>query len=303
MKISVFYFLLLFCLYLGNSFPIQAQNLTRASKEALNAAKNVSAVSKTMVAPPISTSEMLSFSAGKKFAPSTQHRYNALATSHKQFLYNIQRAFGVSAMKAGHNLQKIGAAPTVRPPLPTPEGEAFFVEDLSPLIPENQIGVGDLPVQENPQLIYRGMALNAIAIKNILQNGILLKDVTPASATKTLPFSSPEPQVPTTYPSGSHPVINFTKYPVLAHNWATMNLRFPNIKQATIVLVSIRSYDKGEFIVREENIRPEQIYDVIATLKVDGKIRWCKVEITENGYKITPYTKKQYPNPSCEPLK
>ena len=274
---------------------IQAQPLTSVGKGAVTAAsKTAGTVSKNIVTPPLTTpqlppiqTEVLANPAIAENISVSTPQYNTWVTSNKKLLFKIQRALGLSAMKAGRNLQKWGASPTVRPPLPTPLGEPFLIDDLSSLIPESQIGRGNMPVEENPQLIYRGMALDAEALKNILKNGMLLKDVTPASATQYLPYSFTTTETPNIPKEGFVHINNFTKSPALAANWASMKLS----KKSTVVLVSVKSYKKGTFIVETEDILPDKFYDVLAVLQINDNPTWCKVELLDEGYKITPYLK------------
>ncbi len=288
MRISYIYFLAVLFFFSGAFSPLQAQNLVKVGKGVVTAAeKGVPAATAKVAVPPVVSPKGIPLPTGAN-APLPAPQYNAWVTSNKKILFSLQRKLGISAMKAGRNLQKWGAAPSIRPPLPTPLGEPFFAEEISALIPESQIGRGEMPVTENPQLIYRGMALDAAALHNVLEHGMLLKDVSHESTTLRLAYASKTMHPATMDKVASTPVNNFTKYPISAANWASQRLG----KNETVVLVSIKSYEKGAVIIETRDILPEEFYDVLAVLEVNGNPTWCKVELAENGYKITPYTSK-----------
>lgn len=290
MRISCIYFFSVLFFFSGALLPVQAQNLTKVGKGVITAVeKGVPASGAKIAVPPPTLPKVTVPPAGVNMPALTpMPKYNNWVTSHKKMLFSIQRAVGISAMKAGRNLQKWGAAPSIRPPLPTPLGEPFFAKEISTLIPESQIGRGEMPVTENPQLIYRGMALDAAALHNVLEHGMLLKDVSHESTTLRLAYASKTMHPATMDKVASTPVNNFTKYPISAANWASQRLG----ENETVVLVSIKSYEKGAVIIETRDILPEEFYDVLAVLEVNGNPTWCKVELAENGYKITPYTSK-----------
>lgn len=287
MRICYIYFLSLLFFFSGTFFPAQAQNIVKVGKGVVTTVteKGLTSASAKVAVPSVVAPKGVTLPPVANTAPIP--KYNAWVTSNKKILFSLQRKLGISAMKAGHNLQNWGSAPTVKPHLPIPMGEPFLIDDLSSLIPESQIGRGNMPVEENPQLIYRGMALDAEALKSILKNGMLLKDVTPASATQYLPYSFTTTETPNIPKEGFVHINNFTKSPALAANWASMKLS----KKSTVVLVSVKSYKKGTFIVEMEDILPDKFYDVLAVLQINDNPTWCKVELLDEGYKITPYLK------------
>jgi len=285
-----FYFFSVLFFFSGALLPVQAQNLTKVGKGVITAVeKGVPASGAKIAVPPPTLPKGTVPPAGintPALAPTPN--YNNWVTSHKKMLFSIQRAVGISAMKAGRNLQKWGAAPNIRPPLPTPLGEPFFAEEISTLIPESQIGRGEMPVTENPELIARGLALDAAALHTVLEHCMLLKDVSNESTTLMLFYASTTMHPTAVDKAVSTPINNFTKSPISAANWASKRLE----KNKTVVLVSIKSYEKGAIIIKPRDILPEEFYDVLAVLEVNGNPTWCKVELAENGYKITPYTSK-----------
>ena len=285
-------FLFIFCLLLLAVSSIDAQSIIKGGKQVLSTfSKSSSKVTNiaSKVKPNIVTGRAKVASSSVNIPTSNPRPYNSFVTKNKTTLFSLQRAIGISPIQAGRNLQKWGAAPSVRPPLPKPQGDPFFVEDLSSLIPPTQSDKGPIPVENNPQLIFRGMALDAPAIKNILEKGMLLKDVSDESTTLRLAYASKTMHVPTLHNITTTPLNNLTESPKAAAAWASK--RLPSVTNATVVVVSVKSYERGSIIVIPTDILPDRFYDVLAVLQVNGKPTWCKIELAENGYKVTPYKK------------
>lgn len=290
MKKLYFYLLSVFCICTVTVLPSQAQFLKQTGKVVVEGTTKT-AVSKGVSQIPSATvtaakaAKQASAALSSNVAASTKP-YNNWVTNRKQTLYKLQRAVGISPLQAGRNLRKMGAAPTVKQPLPKPQGDSFLAQDLSSLIPQGKIvDYPKIPVLSHQRLIFRGMALKESAIKNVLENGMLVKDVSTESRALSLSYAPTNPRA-MSYLS-THPVNNLTDSPDAAANWASKRWQ----EGSTLVVVSVKSEASGDIIVVENDILPDQFHDVMALLQLNGNPTWCKVELADNGYKITPYLK------------
>ncbi len=201
-------------------------------------------------------------------------------------LFKLQTSVGVSTRKAWENLKNLGAE--YHPKNPRPEllqSSAFTAADFTKLaVSQAEITTAPLfPFQNQRLLIYRGMALNTNgdAIRNILENGLLTKDVGRESNTLLLSIAGPRGRAG----AARTPITNLTDNSSEAVMWAGKRMG----KQDITVVVAVNSSAKGSIITVAEDIPAEDIYAVTALLRVNGKPTWCKLETAPEGFRITPY--------------
>lgn len=150
----------------------------------------------------------------------------------------------------------------------------------------HQQEIPTLPWIEEPQILYRGLGLpvDAKAVRNILENGLLVKDVGPESNT-----------LATIYAAGSRASLshvahvrytNLTNDPSTALHYAGRN----NVNGQVIVLVRVTGIADYKDIVRvEADIPPAQIEEMLVLVSLDGHPQWCRVELKGNQLELTPY--------------
>ena len=171
-------------------------------------------------------------------------------------------------------------------PQPNPQ-MAFETTDFANLLSE-QIPQEELPLVAKPGFLYRGMALSTDgdALKNILQNGLLLADVGLEANTRNLAFSGGNRAAMTAIVNA--PVINLTSFPVNAAEWAAK--RLTNNKQLLVVVSVKEQTQSGKIVTVAQDIPAQQITHVFAPLLVEGTPAWCNIELTDqNTFLITPY--------------
>lgn len=209
-----------------------------------------------------------------------------VAKSNKELLFKIQRLAGISPRQAVKNLHQWGAQPfqKLRPLLQTER--AFSITDFSSLVQEAIAHLPAIPFMEGPYM-YRGLKLPAdgAAIRNILENGLLVKDVGPHNNDRRLFYASmigPEAIKEIL----KEPVINLTNSPVNAFFYAARYRQ----QEGLIVLVKVKGLEeKGKVVSVPYNIPVKNIHSLIALLNLNGTPTWCKVELLADEFKITPY--------------
>lgn len=214
------------------------------------------------------------------------NRLGQFVTEYRRPLIGIQKFFGLTTRKSWENLQKLGAVhipPTPRPRLT--EDAAFTTQNLTELsVPRTEREAAALhPFQNQRGLIYRGLALNSDeAFRNILENGLLIKDAGSESNTLMLAISGGMGRPST---AACKKITNLTDKSTDAVMWAGKRMGRNDINAVVVV----KSQEKGDVIITTEDIPAEDIYAVTALLRVNGKPTWCKVELEGDGFRITPY--------------
>lgn len=211
-------------------------------------------------------------------------------TNNQRLLINLQRLWGTSTIQAIRNVRKWGAQYPRKNPRPVLQtDQSFRRANLAGLsVPESQIkDMPPHPFQNQRLLIYRGLALDVDgrAVRNILENGLLLKDVGPYANTLLYSLSGPYSRSR----SVQNPVINLTDNSDSAANWAKTR-KSPN--QICVVTV-VQSNQTGRTIMHNHDIPSDAIYAVTALLMVNGTPAWCKVEWDNGEFLITPYQSAQ----------
>ena len=134
--------------------------------------------------------------------------------------------------------------------------------------------------------MYRGLGLAAdgASLRNILENGLLIKDVGRNSNDRRLAYASAGGMAALKAVARER-VTNLTDSPDSALHYA-----WRHAGNGLVVMVSVKeSVERGAIVTVAHDIPAEQIHEVIALLEVNGKPAWCKIEPAEDGFKITPY--------------
>lgn len=246
-----------------------------ASKAAMSAQKAIPAVTKPAVP------------AAPAVRVQTVHPKVAKFVDENQLtLIKMQKLVGFSTRKALENVRGWGAEYHPKNPRPTlREDAAFTAPDLTEFIvsPEGVQTAPVFPFQNQRALIYRGLALktDGAAIRNILENGLLLKDVGTESNTLILAMAGPQARSAAV----RAPVTNLTDTSSEAAVWASKRMG----KRDVSVIVVVKSNAKGSYITINQDISPDDIYAVTALLSVNGQPTWCKLETQGDNFRITPY--------------
>ena len=143
-----------------------------------------------------------------------------------------------------------------------------------------------LPIRKHPFLMYRGMGLNAdgVAIRNILENGLLLKDVG-LDSNNLITMYAGNGHGAAIREASKLKFTNLTDDPSSAFHYAQRNITENRI----LVIVSVKDAPRGSIVRIQEDIPPSQIREMIALLRVEGRPTWCRIEIAEEGFRVTPY--------------
>ncbi len=205
----------------------------------------------------------------------------------KKLLYGLQKSVGISSHKAVENLYRWGAKPLKKPQRPglLPE-QTFTVQDFAELKYTRGV-VPVLPFGYHAKYMYRGLglALNGKAVRNILENGLLIKDVSPRNNDRRMAYAS----------AGGlgaikailrESVINLTDSPVMALHYA-----WRNKDKGMVVLVAVKEeLNRGGVITVPNDIPADKIGEMVALLQVHGKPTWCRIELAPEGFRVTPYS-------------
>lgn len=215
-------------------------------------------------------------------------KVNHFIINHKQAIFRAQRAVGISPRQAVANMRHLGIPPTHKPPFPKPNNtQGFIVHDFTDLAYES----GELPASPfapHPHYMYRGLGLSAdgSAVRNILENGLLIKDVGPDHNTLRLSYASHMGRG-ALQTIASQPVINLTNSPTVALHYAK---RYQAKGMLVLVVVKEKQNHK-KIITTPEDIPASDIQTVAAVLSVHGQPTWCQIELAEDGFLVTPYTR------------
>ena len=214
------------------------------------------------------------------------HKVNHFIINHKKILFRAQRAVGISPRQAVTNMRHLGIPPTHRPPFPKPnKTQSFAVPDFTDLAYES----GELPASPfapHPYYVYHGLGLSTDgnAVRNILENGLLVKDVGPDHNTLRLSYAS-HMGGGALQTIASQPVINLTNSPTVALHYAK---RYQAKGMLVLVVVKEKQNHK-KIIATPDDIPASDIQAVAAVLSIHGRPTWCQIELTEDGFLVTPY--------------
>ncbi len=170
-------------------------------------------------------------------------------------------------------------------------GQSFVVKDLVDFTPvPHQQPKPSVPfVAEPGDIAFRGLALanDGEAIRNILTNGLRLKDVGEENSTLRIAYASPGGYYAIKF-FIENPVINVTYGPKSAAYWGARRLD-PDLPMLTIIKIRGKFIgDSMETIV--EDIPASDIEEVVTRLNINGQLTWCKVKLNEdNTFTLTPY--------------
>lgn len=221
--------------------------------------------------------------------------------ANRSWLTQQQRNFKAWQLKKEHahaqklhaqEMEELAAIETAKAAAPKLLPEyALVVEDFTAFIPQtNQQPKPDMPFVAEPGTIaYRGLALSADAnaVRNILTNGLLLKDAGEENSTLRIAYASHGG-----YSAVKHflenPVTNITYGPHSAASWGAKRME---AALPILTVVKIRGTFTGSSMeVVTEDIPASQIEEVIVRLDLGGTLTWCKVELNEdNSLTLTPY--------------
>lgn len=207
--------------------------------------------------------------------------------NNKRLLYSLQTTVGIPSKTAVENLRSWGAKPFKKPRRPALRPEnAFTAKDFSALH-YTQGTVPRLPFAPHPHRMYRGLGLktDGADVRNILENGLLVKDVGRNNNDRRIAYASAG-GLATLKAVANERVINLTDSPASALHYAWWHA-----DKGMLVMVSVKeSLERGSIITMPKDIPADKIHEVIALLEVNGIPTWCKIETMEEGFKITPYT-------------
>ena len=143
-----------------------------------------------------------------------------------------------------------------------------------------------LPWMKEPNVLYRGMGLdvNGNAIRNILDNGLLLKDV-----------GKDNNHLASIYAGGAHGLVresasmrftNLADTPATALHYAQRN----NTPGRVAVIVRVTGLeDYHELVQLSHDISADHIEEMIALVNINNTPTWCRVKIEEGQFLLTPY--------------
>lgn len=186
-------------------------------------------------------------------------------------------------LKLAQQAQELQAKRAALPPL-QPE-QAFETDDFTPFVTQ-ELPAAPLPLLEEPGKLYRGLALAADgeSIKNILTNGLLLKDLGNHATTKLLAMSGGTRGAV----SAVRPVTNLTSLPQDAVYWATQHQTQGHDLR---VVVSVEGISQsGKIVIYSDDIPAEKITQVLIPLKLNEVPTWCEISLTSEGhFLVIPY--------------
>lgn len=212
-------------------------------------------------------------------------------TAHtRSWLEQQKRNFKAWQLKRIHAKQlelqaQIDALPKLQP------AKTFRVDDLKDLLVTN-LQVNDipaLPILEHPDYLYRGLGLNSNQdISNILTNGLRVQDVGHYSNGLILTLAA-SPHDAAAVSSSKY--TNLTRDPQIALHYALRNSR--GIADRVAVIVGVRGENRrGPIIQVQHDIPASQVPLFMALLNVEGIPTWCRIQLQEGEFVVTPYENK-----------
>lgn len=208
----------------------------------------------------------------------------------RSWLEQQKRNFKAWQLKRIHAKQlelqaQIDALPKLQP------AKTFRVGDLKDLLVTN-LQVNDipaLPVLEHPDYLYRGLGLNSNQdISNILTNGLRVQDVGHYSNGLILTLAA-SPHDAAAVSSSKY--TNLTRDPQIALHYALRNSR--GIADRVAVIVGVRGENRrGPIIQVQHDIPASRVPLFMALLNVEGIPTWCRIQLQEGEFVVTPYENK-----------
>ena len=218
--------------------------------------------------------------------PTAAIEANKISNSQSAHLKNSLQRSVTRLMKQMQSLRTHVAAQKVPVKKPVPaEEKAFVTSDFFPFLYSGK-EIPTLPFALDRKHIYRGLGLPADgpALRRILQEGLLVKDVGPDNNSLRMSYASVG-GLAALKQVAQKKVINLTDSPVLAFNYAWRNRH-----KGIMVLLSVRNFPyHGNIVVHDRDIPAADLEEAIVLLQVDGTPHWCKVQVLEQGFQITPY--------------
>lgn len=219
---------------------------------------------------------------------------NAFAQGSKlPTIYKGARMFGASRLTAINiNRKLLGTTSKLAmpkldkyavKPIPSFKGLELSKVNKIPTLP----WISSVDTEVATAKVYRGLALDSDgkALRNILENGLLLKDVGKYSS-DFVGMSGKFGAMMVM--SGQTKFNNLTDNPELAADYAKG--RIGSAENQIAVVVEVTGIRPQSVIHYPNDIPASQISGVIALLELEGVPTWCRVELAEDGgYKITPY--------------
>lgn len=205
-----------------------------------------------------------------------------ISNSKKTMMFNFMVSMGVSPRESLEILQEIGAHPVQRA-MPKLADKTYEFASFAQMAPALQTRPA-YPFSPNSKTMYRGMALeaNGTALKNIFENGLLLKDVRSTNNQLLLSHAGPHGRS-----VAAQRVICFTNSPEAAAKWAQAR---SNESFNIPVVVHVKNIPTGETIMHGQDVPAEQILRVSALLNIDGQNVWGLIRYTPQGtFSFTPY--------------
>ena len=208
----------------------------------------------------------------------------------RSWLEQQKRNFKAWQLKRQHIKQlalqaQVAALPKLQPAL------TFRVTDLKDLL-VTDIPISDipsLPMMEHPDYLYRGLGLNTNQdIRNILTNGLRLQDVGSYSNGLLLTLAA-SPHDAAAISSSKY--TNLTRDPKIALHYALRNSR--GIENRVAVIVTVSGEERhGPIIQVQHDIPAAHVSTLLALLNVDGIPTWCRIQLQEGEFVVTPYENK-----------
>lgn len=158
--------------------------------------------------------------------------------------------------------------------------DAFETADFAALLTD-QIPPQELPLLMQPDVLYRGLAVSGDgeALKNILQNGLLLKDAGTEANTRHIAMSGGSRGALSAL--AKRPITNLTSFPVNAAEWATK--RLTEEKQLLVVVGVGGQTRSGKIVTIDQDIPAAQITHVVVPLQTAQGAVWCEISLTQDG--------------------
>ncbi len=180
----------------------------------------------------------------------------------------------------------IGRAPAVQlPPQVLREDLSLKIKDFSDYKTDLETLPAETPWKATPQDMYRALSLSAdgAALRNIMENGLLLKDVGKFSNNRTMAYVSGDPRFVRT--------VSSMRFNSLAAdpNTAVYYAKMHHSKDIIVVVRVQGLPEHGKVVHVGRDIPAENIKEVIAALNIGGNTVWCRVKAEKDGFTFTPY--------------
>lgn len=221
-------------------------------------------------------------------AAQTMHAVAQLQQTNLSAQAALQAPVPTSRMgKVKYAVQKIftrSKRPSLPPQVLRPD-LAFHITDFSALKTNAATVPPVTPWEKNPQDMFRAVSLPAdgAALRNILENGFLLKDVGKFSNNRAMSYVSGDPRM-------VRQVSNIRFNSVAADPNAALHYAKQHHEKDIIVIARIQGLpEHGNIEHIQRDIPAENIVEVIAALHIKNIPVWCRVQPEADGFTITPY--------------